>query len=122
MAAHRSPAPAAGTLHFYWTIDGDTRPSSCQHLDASTFEATVFDAGVVDAQVEFPCEAFEGAVRLYVDTYVARTALVDLRGFPVSDRVGLDEFAIRPNRVTRIEVDFPSEFRGGGGAAGASNP
>jgi hypothetical protein len=103
------PPLGVGTLQFSWTIGGESDLAACEAVDATAFEAQVFDQGFFVNGARAPCDEFATTLELYVDDYVSRVTLVDPDGYAVTRRVVEDYFQIEEGQVTRLSFDFPTE-------------
>lgn len=102
------PPRGTGTLQFDWTIGGEGSLAACEAVDATAFEALIFDQGFFVTGAQAPCDELETTLELYVDDYVSRVTLVDLEGYAVTRRVVEDYFQIEEAQVTRLSIDFPT--------------
>ncbi len=102
------PAPRLGSLEFSWSIDGERDPAACAAAGATTFQSLIVDGGFVVDDIRVPCEDFEASLRLYTDDFRARSALVNVDGYPALRRIVDDLFVIGEGQVTRLVIDFPS--------------
>jgi hypothetical protein len=102
------PPRTLGTLEYRWTINGERDPAACAAAGATQFQSLLADGGFIVESISVACDDFEASLPLYTDDFRARSALVNVEGFPVLRRIVEDLFVIEEDHVTRLVIDFPS--------------
>ena len=102
------PAPGAGTLTVFWTIDGTEDPFACIDLGIDAMELIVYRrAGPPFTTVNAPCEDFGLTVELPEGAYDAEATLVDRFGGTASDTLMLEDLVIVDGTDLTSDIDFP---------------
>jgi hypothetical protein len=102
------PSGPTGTLEYHWSINGRQVAEDCDAVGAVLFESLVADDGFLVEDVNAPCDDFEATLPLYVDDFVARSAMTTASGTLALGRIVQDVFVIEEAKVTTLVMDFPS--------------